>query len=133
VTRPLTLRWVLRTLERLNTISARVSNEEFARALMPYKNQKRYNIHFLGQWLLDVVELNEMAETPVPNLLCECGKEVDRDHRGAKYCSNRCRQRAYRKRVTVLTEPSPKKHNKVALRDTSRAPRAQSKRNEARP
>src|SRR4051794_14019573 len=99
---PISLSFILRTLERLNTVS-RISEKELGEALLPYQGHKRHNVRFLGQYLLDLWELGiRDIEKDEPERLCaECGRENNRDHRGAKYCSHRCRQRAYRNRVTL--------------------------------
>jgi endogenous inhibitor of DNA gyrase (YacG/DUF329 family) len=47
----------------------------------------------------------------------QCGHDIGRDHNGARYCSNRCKQRAYRLRLNG--ETARKKRNKLAVRDAS--------------
>jgi hypothetical protein len=54
-----------------------------------------------------------------PNGACpECGKDIGRDHNGARYCSDRCRQRAYRVRKAAAqgrNSPVPKRSRKTIV------------------
>lgn len=97
-TRQLTLRFVLRTLERLRMVT-RLDDKNLAEELKA-AGWRLNDVAFLGQYLLNVVELNGGLNHDHPNGNCpQCGHDIGRDHNGARYCSNRCRQRAYRLRL----------------------------------
>jgi hypothetical protein len=76
-------------------------------------------LHALGTYLVDAAELSGKPMCPPhPNGNCrQCGAEIVRDSNAARYCSNRCRQRAYRLRLKGHRRP--KKRNKTIVRDTS--------------
>src|SRR5262245_21341825 len=102
VTRRLTMRFVLRTLQRLQ-MRKRLNDKLIAEALA----KAGYNLselEFLSNFLEGV---HYYAGSPHdydqhPNRNCpQCGEKIIRDHNGAKYCSNRCKQRAYRLRLNV--------------------------------
>jgi hypothetical protein len=117
-TRQLTLEFVLRTLTRLRMMT-RLDTELLAKELLPH----RRDVQFLAEYLDDVAEyMMRLGVDPNkhPNGNCaQCGDEIGSNHNGARYCSNRCRQRAYRLRMKRRRRAM--KHNKAAIRDTSYA------------
>jgi hypothetical protein len=118
-TRPITLRVVRRTLTRLQTMT-RLDQAKLAKQLLPY----RHNVQFLAQYLEDVsYYMRQQGYDPNPQQrhpkCLHCGGENSRDHNGARYCSDRCRQRAYRLRLN--DRPCSTKRNEPAIRDTSNA------------
>jgi len=96
-TPPPTLQSIRRTLVRLNTVT-RYSEEAIAKALLPHV--KADQIQFLSEYLSDVAELMRKDDVVVRRC-AECGDSIP-SRTDARYCSPRCRQRAYRKRVTAL-------------------------------
>lgn len=114
-TRQLTWPFVLRTLARLNMMT-RLDEwlaEEFV--------AKGVNVQGLGEYLMTVAEyMRGMGFDPNrhPNGNCaHCGEEIGCDHNGARYCSSRCRQRAYRLRLNKRGRQL--KRHKAAVCDTS--------------
>lgn len=96
-----TLRSALRTLTRLKA-TAQAPCEEAAKAFLGYHTAD--SIQCLGEYLIDVAGIMaRLAKRPCAS----CGKEITSRLYGARpdarYCSHRCRQRAYRKRVTART------------------------------
>ena len=113
-TKQLTLRFVLRTLARLRMMT-RLDQEQLAKQLMT----RRTDVQFLGEYL-DTVSayMKKHGFKPYPDVNCpECGNKVERDHNGARYCSERCRQSAYRKRL--ISKRKKMKRNEPAIRDAS--------------
>jgi hypothetical protein len=98
-TRQLTWQFVLRTLARLKMMT-RLDQKWVAKELLA----KGMDLHGLGTWLQDIEEYirdfqREAGVDPYahPNGNCpQCGNDIGRDHNGARYCSDKCRQRAYR-------------------------------------
>jgi hypothetical protein len=90
---------VLRTFKRVDMISARYSSEAIAKALV----ERGVDIPS-AQYMSDIWDymrdLKSAAGGSIhahPNGNCpQCGHDIGRDHNGARYCSNRCKQRAYR-------------------------------------
>ena len=119
-TRQLTWPFVLRTFKRVGMISARYSSEAIAKALI----ERGVDIPS-AQYMSDIWDymrdLKSAAGGSIhahPNGNCpQCGHDIGRDHNGARYCSNRCKQRAYRLRLNG--EIARKKRNKPAVRDAS--------------
>jgi hypothetical protein len=66
------------------------------------------DVWFVGTFLDDIGrELSQRrVEEDYPR--CVCGREIENARTDAKYCSRKCRQRAYRKRVTA----DPTKHER---------------------
>ena len=99
-TRRLTLQFVLRTLKRVQMIT-RLDAEHLAEALIALPAPP--GVQGLGEYLDDVGEcMRKKGYDPNahPSGNCaQCGNEITRDHNGAHYCSNRCKQRAYRLRL----------------------------------
>jgi hypothetical protein len=96
------VRYVLRTLARLNGIAHKIDAEDLA----PYL--RRDLLRYLSLYLSDV---DEYAGKLPPKRRCfECGHELDcfayKARSDARYCSPRCRQKAHRKRVTARTSPA---------------------------
>jgi hypothetical protein len=115
-TRQLTWQFVLRTFKRVDIISRRYSSEAIAKALV----ERGVEIGCSPEYLSDIAEYmrkfqREAGVDPYahPNGNCpQCGHDIDRNHNGARYCSTRCRQRAYRVRKAQATgrnTPIPKR------------------------
>jgi predicted nucleic acid-binding Zn ribbon protein len=116
-TKQLALQFVPRTLVRLRMVT-RLDHERLAKVLIPYRDE----FGFLGEYLVDVAHYMRQhgGDGRHPNGDCpECGKAIDRDHNGARYCSNRCKQRAYRKRLRSNSQRAENNRNKTAVRDAS--------------
>jgi endogenous inhibitor of DNA gyrase (YacG/DUF329 family) len=120
-TRQLTLQFVLRTFKRVDMIAARYSAEAIAKALI----ERGADLGCPAEYLRDIWEymrdLKREAGVDIhahPNGNCpQCGHDIGRDHNGARYCSNRCKQRAYRLRLNK--PPDATKRIKRAVRDAS--------------
>jgi hypothetical protein len=116
----LTWPFIVRTLKRLKMVAAEIDAETLARELVargcmsipPY------------EYLSDVFDyLREIADPNAhPNGACRyCGKEIYRDSNAAIFCSNKCRQRAYRLRLKQRTGGrSVTSRRAVTLRTTQR-------------
>jgi hypothetical protein len=122
-TRQLTLQFVLRTLKRLQMMT-RLDHELLAKELLAY----RVEVGGLGQYLEDVayyMKKQGFDPSAHPNRNCaQCGGENGRDHNGARYCSTRCRQRAYRLRLKQRRQPlnrnKPRRHDTSFAAETNR-------------
>jgi hypothetical protein len=92
---------VLRTFKRVDMISARYSSEALAKALIE-RGAKIMSTEYMSDIWQHMRKLKEEAGVDPwahPNGPCaQCGKEISCDHNGARYCSTRCRQRAWRER-----------------------------------
>ena len=100
-TKEVSLRFVLSTLRRLQFMS-RLDAETLAETLKPYLGKsRRFNVAWLADWLSDVAEF--IGPEPCPKC-AECAREIRRDSYAARYCSTRCKQRAYRKRKCVTVQ-----------------------------
>jgi hypothetical protein len=102
------LRYVLRTLTRLNRIAKKVPAEDLAAALLPHPH--RYDLLlFLATYLNDVEEFGLPLAKAQWRRCAECGHELDcrfySIRSDAHFCSPKCRQKAYRKRVTARASP----------------------------
>jgi hypothetical protein len=93
-TRKLTLQFVLRTLTRLQMMT-RLDCERLAKQLEPYHRDVRY----LAQYLTDVAHYMPSSNEHPHGICDQCGGAIGCDHNGARFCSSRCRQRAYRLRI----------------------------------
>jgi predicted nucleic acid-binding Zn ribbon protein len=101
--RPRTVEEVLRTLARVEALGKLGSrNEDVAAALAPHVNGAR--IQSLGEFLETVAQYMKKLQTAEqydPVRLCVvCGREMDSGRANVQFCSPKCRQKAYRKRVT---------------------------------
>jgi hypothetical protein len=102
-TKKLTAKFILRTLDRLQMVT-RYHAEVIADCLLKNKRTDT-KPGFLGQYLLDVEEYilkhsGRASDDSRRRLQCDhCGKEIDLNHNGARFCSNTCRQKAYRLRL----------------------------------
>jgi hypothetical protein len=52
---------------------------------------RHVDVRSLSEYLGDVAYYMGPCHTPRPNCP-QCGREILRNHNGARYCSNRCRQ-----------------------------------------
>jgi hypothetical protein len=118
--------FVRRTLARMKMLTE--VDVENAAAAMAKMNVCIVDLVSLMDWL-DLVT-NAMRKTVVLRTCAECGEpiglklmgpghaEVSKYRPDARYCSRKCRQKAYRKRVTAKAQPKKKSRNK----DTSHTP-----------
>jgi hypothetical protein len=107
--KPMTVESVLRTLARVEALGRLGGYEDVAAALSPHVEGSR--IQALGEFLDTVAHYMKKIQTteqydPRPKCI-ECGDDIEYDltvhenyRKDVRYCSARCRQRAYRKRVT---------------------------------
>jgi hypothetical protein len=102
-TKQLTMTFVLRTLARVQMMT-RLNQKLLAKALLPHRH--RHDVQYLSEYLGDVASCMGKVERRRHPACVECGDENMRDHHGARYCSNKCRQRAYRKRNGVTLHSS---------------------------
>jgi hypothetical protein len=117
-TRDITLQFILRTLARLQMIT-RLDQELLAKDLEPHLTKGR--VDFLGTFLDDVAHYMKKTEDRRHPTCMECGGENMRDHNGMRYCSDRCKQLAYRKRKRLFVKGPRNKRNKPSVRDASKA------------
>jgi hypothetical protein len=114
-TRQLTWQFVLRTFKRVEMISRRYSSDAMAKALVERGVEIPSPQYMDDIWQL-MCKLKKAAGVDPgahPNGNCpQCGHDIGRDHNGARYCSTRCRQRAYRVRKAAAegrNSPIPKR------------------------
>jgi hypothetical protein len=114
----------------INRLANKYREEEVATALMKHWSRRERDIAaFVGTWLTDIWEINRKAESETEPHCCECGANIldnvkydDKDARAdARYCSPKCRQRAYRKRYSSSSRPTSDVSHRNASRDV-RAP-----------
>lgn len=128
--RTVDMRWIRRTLERVEWLANRAGAEKMAEVLIKHGAglDDTDEIGSLGQYLLDVSEcMKGVLPTRQEQPCVVCGKDKwikDIDRTDARYCSAACRQRAYRKRVTARTARRTAKPSQSAVRDTSCGPSA---------
>jgi len=107
--KPLTVESVLRTVARVKALRKLGGDKDVAVALAPHVTGSL--IQELREFLETVAHYMKKIQTteqydPLPKCI-ECGKDISHDltahetyRKDVRYCSPRCRQRAYRKRVT---------------------------------
>jgi hypothetical protein len=122
-TRQLTWQFVLRTFKRVDMIHARYSSEAIAKALVERGAEIGCSPEYLSDIWDHMCKLKReagVAPNAHPNGNCpQCGHDIGRDHNGARYCSTRCRQRAYRIRKAVAegrNSPVPKRRARPTKR-----------------
>jgi hypothetical protein len=115
-TRELTWEFVLRTFKRVDMIQARYGDEAIAKAFVERGVDLPCSAAFLSDVWEAMRDLKKKAGGDIyahPNGDCpQCGKDIGRDHNGARYCSTRCRQRAWRERKAKAegrNSPIPKR------------------------
>jgi hypothetical protein len=121
--RPRTVEEVLRTLARVEALGKLGHYEDVAAALAPHLNGGR--IQALGEFLETVAHYMKKLQTAEqydpPRLCVVCGKSIgmvtDYTRRDIRFCSPKCRQKAYRERVTDNQPRRPSKCNGNAERD----------------
>jgi hypothetical protein len=117
--RPRTVEEVLRTLARVEALGKLGRNEDVAAALAPHVRGGR--IQGLGEFLVDVAYYMKKIQTEEQYDPCRkcavCDREMDSERANVRFCSPKCRQRAYRERVTDNQPRRPSKCNESAERD----------------
>lgn len=102
---PRTVEAIIRTIERVCALRRMgVTDQAIAEALAP----TAANIMYARDILEDLTDLVEKLRREKPGRNCShCGREIDsRVYIRSKYCNRRCKQKAYRKRVTVKSAPA---------------------------
>jgi predicted nucleic acid-binding Zn ribbon protein len=115
------IRWVRRTLARVEWLFDRVRAEQLAGVLVAH-GVPAGTLQFLGQCLDDTAECMKGVRPDAHRLCVVCGQDVDPNdprRRDARYCSRACRQRAYRTRVTGHPPGEPRPVTGPAACDTS--------------
>jgi hypothetical protein len=114
--RPRTVEEVLRTLARVEALGKLGRYEDVAAALAPH-----LRIQALGEFLDTVARYMKKLQTAEqydPVRLCVvCDREMDSGRANVQFCSPKCRQKAYRERVTDNQPRRPSKCNGNAERD----------------
>jgi len=117
---------LMRAVKIIAKLARKYQQEDVAAALLKHCTQReRADVPFIGQYLVDVWELYCKAEEAAEPRCAECGNSIhewkDEFARSdARYCSQKCRQRAYRKRVTANRSANGRRRNAAANRDGSR-------------
>jgi hypothetical protein len=115
----------LRAVRTLAKLAHKYGDDCFLDALGRYAAVKQEGeVWFVGTFLDDIGR--ELADRRVePKRICaECGNDdADRlyDRSDSRYCSAKCRQKAYRKRVTGKASPRAGKRNGTRQRYSSPA------------
>jgi hypothetical protein len=102
-----------RLLRRAEKLAWQIDQEAFAEYLVARGyDSNSAEADFVGQWFDDVWWYMKKLRPAKDGPMCaECGQECDRLN--SRYCSSRCRQKAYRKRVTDKASPRPANRNGV--------------------
>src|SRR5208283_1631172 len=120
---PMTWEFVLRTFKRLDMIARRIDAEVMAKELLAHHPKASFPTEYLADVWYYLRKFTREAGGDInahPNGNCpQCGEGISRDHNGARYCSDRCRQRAYRVRKAVAegrNSPIPKRRRQKPTR-----------------
>jgi hypothetical protein len=133
---PSDLQRLMRAVRVITKVAREYDDEEVAEALMKHCSRKeRGEAAFAGGFLEGMWQLNKKAESEAEPRCCECGENIldakstaaaeagreERDPRAdTRYCSPKCRTRAYRKRrVTNGGFNSSRKRHATKVRDAS--------------
>lgn len=139
------LQRLMRAVKTISRLARKYRQEDVAAALLKHVSQRdRESVAFVGGYLSDVWELYKEPEREAEPRCCECGKNIcdikacecakhgiDEDllpRTDARYCSAKCRQRAYRKRVAANRSTKAAAVTSRPFRDAS-APHAAESRN----
>ena len=137
------LQQLMRAVKIIAKLAWKYRPEDVAAALLKHCSQReRKDVPFVGQYLVDVWELYKGPESGAEPRCCECGGSIyvkkdgnrqiaeilgvsrgtiERDtgqkysaiRADTRYCSQACRQRAYRKRVMASPSGSSRKRHAV--------------------
>lgn len=123
------LQRLLRAAKTIAWLAWKYEQKDIAAALLKHCTQReREDVSLIGQYLVDVWELYHQAEREAEPRCRECNSSVhewkDGLARSDARCSPKCRQRAYRKRMTANRSASDRKCNDAANRDGSRVAQA---------
>jgi hypothetical protein len=148
------LQRLMRAVKIIAELAWKYRQEDVAMTLLKHcTRREREDVDFIGQFLVDVSDLNRKAEAEAEPRCCECGdsiynkkdpnrkiakllgvcsatieQDIGQKHSAmrsdARYCSPKCRQRAYRKRATDNRSASGPKRNDAADHDGSHATQA---------
>jgi hypothetical protein len=112
---------VKRTFARLAALAGKYDSRAIANAFA--KRHPRPNFQFLSEYLSDVHELIREATKKPARRCAECGGVLPYDDVLMKFCDARCKQKAYRKRVTAREQSLSRQTSHVTAREqTSEAP-----------
>jgi hypothetical protein len=118
----------LRAVKTLAKLAWKYPDDAWTEALGPYATVKQEGeVWFVGPWLSEIAdELDRRRQRRGDARPCsECGKDILNniryDNRGARsdarYCSPKCKQKAYRKRaVTARAHATDNKRNELKKR-----------------
>jgi hypothetical protein len=121
------LQRLMRAVKIIAELAWKYHTEDVAAAMMKHcSRRERDKAAFVGTFLDNIFQLNHKAESEAEPRCCECGGNIF-DAKGtslgradARYCSQVCRQRAYRKRrVTVLHSGGHQRRHTAPLCDAS--------------
>src|SRR5262249_349598 len=113
------LQQLMRAVKIIAKLAWKYRHEDVAAALLKHCSQReREDVPFVGQYLVEVWELYKGPESDAEPRCCECGTNIydSKDgvaRRDTRYCSQACRQRAYRKRVMASPSGSSRKRHAV--------------------
>jgi hypothetical protein len=150
------LQRLMRAVKIIARLAQKYDQKDVADALMKHCSRRDRDVAaFIRQYFVDVFDLNRKAEEEAEPRCCECGgnvfnaknfnrqiaeilgvspQTIDHDcgtkvrtvRADTRYCSPKCRQRAYRKRkrVTVRHSSSRRKRHAATIGDASRGAHA---------
>ena len=90
-----------RAIKRLATLVFQISDENMANWMIEGDKLGECcaaDLAFVAKWLTDVAHVGKVKEYDFAARKCIVCGEFARDRSHSKYCSNRCRQKAYRQR-----------------------------------
>ena len=119
------LQRLMRAVKIIAKLAWKYRQQDVAAALLKhYSQRERGDVPLAGQFLTDLWDRYQASEREAEPRCLQCGESVHdtKDNLAradARYCSPKCRQRAYRKRVTARCPDGRQKHNEASSRDAS--------------
>lgn len=106
-------------IRRATKLAWTVQAEELAAFLVAGGHDSgTIDVAFIGTYFSDVWHYMDKLKPPQPKRCAECGDDgADMDRANMRYCSPKCRQKAYRKRVMDKTLRVQQKRNATPKRD----------------
>jgi hypothetical protein len=133
------LQRLMRAVKVIAKLAWKYEQEDVAAAMMKHCSaRERSDAALVGSFLDDIWQLNRKAEDEAEPRCCECGENIydikasecakrgideDPPRTDVRYCSAKCRQRAYRKRVAANRSTNAAAVTSRPFRDASHVER----------